>query len=284
VPLTTRPHYEDVNTRLYCGDAREMPELAPESADLIVTSPPYWDIKNYRSTRQIGLGQSYGEYLDQLCAVGVRLGTVLRAGRFLCWVIGTHVSDGELRHIPADSIRIFRDLGLLLRKELIWAKPKGTQGLWQRGTTQFLRDKPYPGQVNINIQHEFILVFQKPGEFPVRPEYRLDEPFIKSVAWSVWELPVSRVKGHPAPFPVELPARLIELLSYPGEVILDPFAGTGTTLIAALQRGRRAVGYEINEGFCRLAADRLRAQTAQLSLPNVASPTPPQPETRTPRR
>ena len=260
-----------------------MPELAPESVDLIVTSPPYWNIKNYRSTRQIGLGQSYEEYLDQLRVVGARLCTVLRAGRFLSWVIGTHISDGELRHIPADSIRIFRDLGLLLRKELIWVKPKGTQGLWQRGTTQFLRHKPYPGQVNINIQHEFILVFQKPGDFPVHAECRLAEAFIKSVAWSVWELPVSHVKGHPAPFPVELPARLIELLSYPGELILDPFAGTGATLIAALQRGRHAIGYDVSEDFCRLAASLLRAEAAQPSLPNGVSPAPDvKPEARNP--
>ena len=255
-------HYQDPQVTLYCGDARRMEELAPESIDLIITSPPYWNIKNYRAPRQIGLGQSYEEYLEQLGHVGARLSEVLRPGRFLCWVIGTHVSDGELRHIPAESIRLFRERGLRLRKEIIWTKPKGTQGLWQRGTTQFLRDKPYPGQVNLNIQHEFILIFQKPGEFPVRPEHRLEEAFIKATAWSVWELPVSRAKGHPAPFPLELPARLIELLSYPDELVLDPFAGTGATLIAALQHGRRAVGYEINLDFCRLAAEELRARDA----------------------
>jgi site-specific DNA-methyltransferase (adenine-specific) len=191
---------------------------------------------------------------------------VLRPGRFLCWVIGTHVSDGELRHIPAESIRIFRELGLLLRKEFIWAKPKGTQGLWQRGTTQFLRDKPYPGQANINIQHEFIEVFRKPGEFPTRGEHRLDESFIKATAWSVWELAVSHVKGHPAPFPIELASRLIQLFTYPGELVLDPFAGPGTTLVASRRLGRHAIGYDISEEYCELAADQIRAQAGQLVL------------------
>ncbi len=259
-----KPFYGDEQVTLYCGDARRMNEIGPDTTDLIVTSPPYWSIKNYRHRGQIGLGQSYEEYLEQLQLVGAEMARVLRPGRFLCWVIGTHVSDGELKHIPAESIRIFRELGLLLRKEFIWTKPKGTQGLWQRGTTQFLKDKPYPGQANINIQHEFILIFQKPGEFPQREEHRLDEAFIKSVAWSVWELPVSQVKGHPAPFPVELAARLIQLFSYPKDLVLDPFAGTGTTLIAAGQLGRRAIGYDVSEEFCELAAGLLRDGGRQL--------------------
>jgi DNA modification methylase len=260
------PFYEDEQVTLYCGDARRMGEIDTDAIDLIVTSPPYWSIKNYRHRGQIGLGQSYGEYLEQLQVVAAEIARVLRPGRFLCWVIGTHVSDGELKHIPAESIRIFGELGLLLRKEFVWTKPKGTQGLWQRGTTQFLKDKPYPGQANINIQHEFILILQKPGEFPQQAEHRLDEAFIKSVAWSVWELPVSQVKGHPAPFPVELPARLIQLFSCPGDLVLDPFAGTGTTLIAARQLGRRALGYDISEEFCELATVLLRDESRQLRL------------------
>ena len=247
------PCYADDSVTLLCGDAREMVELPDATIDLVVTSPPYWTIKNYRHAAQIGLGQSYEEYLEQLARVGRELHRVLRPGRFLCWVIGTHVSDGELKHIPAESIRLFSDLGFVLRKEIIWAKPKGTQGLWQRGTTQFLKRKPYPGQANLNIQHEFVLVFQKPGDFPVYETHRLDETFIKETAWSIWELPVSRVKGHPAPFPVELPWRLIRLFSYPGETVLDPFAGAGTTLLAARELGRRGVGYELSEAYCALA-------------------------------
>ena len=262
----SRLYYEDDWVRLYCGDARSMDELSASSVQLIVTSPPYWDIKDYRHQAQIGLGQSYEEYLDQLRIVGLEVLRVLEPGRFLCWVIGTRVSDGELKHIPADSIRIFSELGLVLRKEFIWAKPKGTQGLWQRGTTQFLRDKPYPGHANINIQHEYILVFQKPGAFPTRAGHELSQEFIKKTAWSVWEMSVSQVKGHPAPFPVELPRRLVRLFSYAGDLVLDPFAGTGTTLIAARELRRHGVGYEISPKFCRLAAELLAKDAAQLRL------------------
>jgi len=260
MPNSLRPIFRSCNgsVTLYCGDARRMDAPAGDSIDLIITSPPYWTIKNYRHRQQIGLGQSYEEYLEQLSLVGREMHRVLRAGRFLCWVIGTHVSDGELKHIPAECVRLFGEIGFVLRKEFIWAKPKGTQGLWQRGTTQFLKSKPYPGQANINIQHEFILVFQKPGDFPIREEHPLGEAFIKETAWSVWELPVSRAKGHPAPFPLELPSRLIRLFSYPGETVLDPFAGTGTTLLAARQLGRKAVGYEISEEYCGLAGRLLQ--------------------------
>jgi DNA modification methylase len=267
-----KPHYSDDTVTLYCGDARRMDELSAESIDLIITSPPYWTIKNYRNAQQIGLGQSYEEYLQQLGIVGREMWRVLRSGRVLCWVIGTHVSDGQLRHIPAESIRIFGEVGFVLRKEFVWAKPKGTQGLWQRGTTQFLKSKPYPGQANINIQHEFILVFQKPGEFPVHEQHRLDEAFIKETAWSVWELPVSRTKGHPAPFPIELPSRLIRLFSYPGEVVLDLFAGTGTTLLAARELGRSGVGYEITGEYCQLACRSLSDAPRQLPFSDANTP------------
>ena len=249
--------YDQDGIRLHCGDARDMRAVADESVALIVTSPPYWDIKNYRTTRQMGLGQSYEEYLEGLAAVGQECHRVLAPGRFMCWVVGTRVSDGDMKHIPADCIRIFESLGFSFKKEIIWVKPKGTQGLWQRGTTQFLKTKPYPCQANLNIQHETILILQREGSFNPPACEPLPAEFIKQVAWSVWELPVSRTKGHPAPFPLAIPERLIRLYSYAGETVLDPFAGTGTTLAAARELGRVALGYEISESFCRQAAGRL---------------------------
>lgn len=122
-------YYEDEAVKLFCGDARNMAALGRASAHLIVTSPPYWDIKNYRNSGQIGLGQSYEEYLAQLHLIAQECKRVLAPERFLCWVIGTRVSHGELKHIPADSIDVFGAHGYTLRKEFIWTKPKGTQGL-----------------------------------------------------------------------------------------------------------------------------------------------------------
>lgn len=231
--------------------------MANESIDFIVTSPPYWNLKNYKKAAQIGLGQSYEEYLAELEKVFKECSRVLKNGNFFALVIGTRVSDGELRHIPADSIAICKKYNLKLKKEIIWTKPKGTQGLWQRGVTQFLKSKPYPRNANYNIQHEFILIFQKE---PVPQDdagminlNRLSEEFIKEVAWSNWVLKVSYQKNHPAPFPIELPLRLIKLYSYPNETILDPFMGSGTTAIAAEQLNRKSIGYDISEEFCEIA-------------------------------
>jgi len=262
--MANRLYHSDDHVELYLGDARSMTEVESDSVSLIVTSPPYWDIKNYRTNTQIGLGQSYAEYLNELAVVGAECKRVLAPGRYMCWVVGTRVSDGDMKHIPADCIDIFSRLGFKFKKEIIWVKPKGTQGLWQRGTTQFLKDKPYPCSANINIQHEYILIFQREGEFGPPFTYTLSEDFIKQVAWSVWELPVSMTKGHPAPFPLALPERLIELYSYPGETVLDPFVGTGTTLIAARNLGRHGIGYEISEEYCDLAVQQVTSKQVRL--------------------
>jgi site-specific DNA-methyltransferase (adenine-specific) len=237
-----------------------MKEIRTNSVGLIVTSPPYWDLKNYKNNRQIGLGQSYEEYLEKINTIIKESERTLMPGRYFALVIGTRVSDGELKHIPLDIIKIFDDLGMKLKKEFIWIKPKGTQGLWQRGTTQFLKKKPYPGSANINIQHEFIHLFQKKGDFKKRDDRKLSEQFIKEVAWSVWELPVSRQKNHPAPFPYLIPERLIKLYSFENEVVLDPFMGSGTTALAAKALNRKFVGYELSKVYCSLAKNNLLAQ------------------------
>jgi DNA modification methylase len=249
---------------LYHGDARDMAELSSESVGLIVTSPPYWDLKNYGHNGQMGLGQSYQEYLRELGKVLTECERVLQPGRHLCLVIGTRISDGDLKHIPADVIGLQADLGMTLKKEIIWVKPKGTQGLWQRGTTQFLRDKPHPLCFNLNIQHEYVLIFQKAGLPPDFSDVVLAEDFIKQVAWSVWVLPVSQQKGHPAPFPEELVSRLLKLYSVPGEMVLDPFIGSGTTAKVCLELGRKAIGYEISEEFCEMSVRRLHEPTVAL--------------------
>lgn len=262
--MASSVYYMDDTIRVVHGDARDMDLVADGSVSLILTSPPYWDIKNYRTQEQIGLGQSYEDYLEQIKLVGEECRRVLEPGRFMAWVVGTRVSDGEMKHIPADCIRVFGELGFSFKKEIIWVKPKGTQGLWQRGTTQFLKTKPYPCSANINIQHEFILIFQREGQFEPPHTHALAESFIKQVAWSVWELPVSMTKGHPAPFPLSIPERLIQLYSYPGETVLDPFLGTGTTLVAARNLGRLGVGYEISTRYCQLATEVLSCEPLRL--------------------
>ncbi|MDD4178553.1 MAG: site-specific DNA-methyltransferase [Candidatus Margulisbacteria bacterium] len=258
----TKILFKAKSTVIYLGDSRGMPELKDNSIDFIITSPPYWDLKNYKSNKQIGLGQSYEQYLEEIEKVFKESSRVLKAGRYFALVIGTRISDGELVHIPADCISIFRNYSMRLKKEIIWTKPKGTQGLWQRGTTQFLKSKPYPRNANYNIQHEFILIFRKENnsiisEDKFRVNHKLSEEFIKEVAWTNWTIGVSRQKNHPAAFPVELPTRLIRLYSYPGEVVLDPFMGSGTTALAANNLDRHCIGYEISKEYCEICKENI---------------------------
>lgn len=255
--MDTQPFYKNDHITIYNKDSSVMSETKDNSIGLVVTSPPYWDLKNYKSNGQIGLGQSYEEYLEKLTNILKESKRVLVPGRYFAMVIGTRISDGELKHIPMDVIDIFKKLKMTLKKEFIWLKPKGTQGLWQRGTTQFLKKKPYPGAININIQHEFIHLFQKEGEFKANGNDKLTEEFIKEVAWSVWNLPVSRQKQHPAPFPLSIPERLIKIYSHKSETILDPFLGSGTTAVAALNLGRSCIGYELSKEYCKIVVENI---------------------------
>jgi len=255
-----RLFYSDEYIQLHHGDSRTMEEIEKESVGFIVTSPPYWDLKNYNHNTQIGLGQSYEEYLKELTKVFIECERVLKPGCFFALVIGTRISNGGLKHIPMDCMGMLQKIGFILKKELIWYKPKGTQGLWQRGTTQYLKKKPYPKCANFNIQHEFILVFQKDGDHHIEERDKLSEAFIKEIAWTVWELKVSRLKGHPAPFPIELPKRLIQIFSFSNDIILDPFWGIGSTSIAATQLKRKSIGYEISEDFCKKGMGYLKSE------------------------
>jgi len=262
--ISDRLFYDDNTITLYNEDSRSMKEIDDGSIGFIVTSPPYWDLKNYNHKTQIGLGQSYEKYLTELKKVFKECYRVLKDGRFFALIVGTRISNGDLKHIPMDCISMLKKLGFTLKKEIIWVKPKGTQGLWQRGTTKFLKKMPYAGCPNINIQHEFILIFQKKGNFEYNENEKLSEKFIKDICWSVWELKVSQLKGHPAPFPLELPMRLIQMFSDSKDIILDPFWGIGTTSLAARMLGRKSIGYEISENYCKLGVENLRQMTLEV--------------------
>lgn len=236
---------------LIIGDSRKMKEIKSETIDFVVTSPPYWNLKKYGNG---DVNKSYEEYINLIRDVLVEVCRALKPGKFACINVGTAVSNEEMKHIPSDVINIMKNLGLAYKKEIIWVKPKGTQGLWQRGTTKFLKKMPYPGSLNINIMHEYILIFQKNGEFKISTNEKseLPEEFIKQVCWSVWEMRVSKTKGHPAPFPDELPKRLIQLYTVEEDCVLDPFGGSGTVMKVARDLNRNSVIYEINSDYLPL--------------------------------
>ena len=243
---------------LVIGDARHMDEVDDNSVQLVVTSPPYWNLKDY-GREGLGPAQAYEQYLKGIREVLGEVKRVVEPGRFVCINVGTAVSNGGMESIPCDVISIMRGLGFIFRKEIIWVKPKGTQGLWQRGTTKFLKRFPYPCYLNINIMHEYILIFQKQGDLKLKltDKDRLSEDFIKKVCWSVWEMPVSTTKGHPAPFPEELPERLIRLYTVEEETVPDPFGGSGTTMKVARDLNRSCTLYEINPDYLPLIKEKV---------------------------
>jgi modification methylase len=250
---TDSPYHENplsptVHDRVLCKSSETMDDLPDDSIHLMVTSPPYNAQKAYDQDLTLS------EYLDMLDRVWREVYRVLVPGGRACINVA---NLGRKPYIPLHSFIIERMLaiGFLMRGEIIWdkaasASPSTAWGSWQSASNPVLRDV-----------HEYILVFNKDGFR--RPKGEREDTITREdfLAWtkSVWSFPAVQARqiGHPAPFPVELPHRCIQLYTYLGDVVLDPFAGSGTTCLAAAQDGRRYVGYEINAEYCQLAESRL---------------------------
>jgi site-specific DNA-methyltransferase (adenine-specific) len=232
-----------------------MADLPDRSVHLMVTSPPYNVTKTYDDDL------SLGDYLDLLRRVFAETYRVLADGGRACINVA---NLGRKPYIPlSDHIsHIMLEIGYLMRGEIIWAKGAGAGvsmawGSWQSAANPVLRDT-----------HEYILVFCK-GAFS-RPKGDRQNTITRDqfMEWtkSVWTMnPESaRRVGHPAPFPLELPARLIQLYTYAGDVVLDPFMGSGTTALAALHAARRYVGYDTSAEYVALAQARLAAAASSI--------------------
>lgn len=234
--------------RILCKSSEVMDDLPDSCIHLMVTSPPYNAQKEYDQDLTLP------EYLAMLSRVWRETYRVLVPGGRACINVA---NLGRKPYIPLHSfiIESMLEIGFLMRGEIIWnkaasASPSTAWGSWLSASNPVLRDV-----------HEYILVFSKAGFS--RPKSGREDTLQKEdfLAWtkSVWEFPAVQARkiGHPAPFPVELPHRCIQLYTYRGDVVLDPFAGSGTTCLAARQDGRHFVGYEINEEYCQLAEARL---------------------------
>lgn len=264
---------------IFCHSCTTMPELADGAVTLTVTSPPYWnaidydrhalDTRLYYRTRQYANEyQGYQEYLDWLGQVFGEVWRVTRPGGFCAIVIGTVLLEGRLYPVPFDAVVRLVAGGWEFHQDILWHKC--TAGVKRAGVTI---QKPYPGYYYPNIMNEYILVFRKPGprlyegrsaEEKEAARYPIDRLFTMDIANNLWHIaPVPpNVIEHPAPFPEEIPYRLITLYSYPGDLVLDPFAGSGQTLKVAHHLGRHYVGYEIIEKYVRLAERRVREPLA----------------------
>lgn len=243
-------------------DSRELSKFIDlDSVDFIVFSPPYWNLRDYGYEKQIGLNDSYEEYLENMKKVFIECFKVLKNGRFMAINIGTVVSNQGMKFIAGDFVNKCIDAGFTYRKDIIWHKPRGTTK-WQRGATQFSQN-PYPLMFNTNINHEYILLFQKGsnGNHDFSSEIKFNRSFIRKMAYSVWDIPpVTSPKNdekHVAPFPEEIPRRLTLLFTFKNEVVLDPFAGCGTTNKVAKELGRKSIAVELSKEYCKLIEDKI---------------------------
>ena len=260
----------DVNWAIYNHSCQTRPERLGGSVDLIVTSPPYWVQPNDSLMmpallREMDgdIPQTYESLLELLTSCFAEAFRALKPGGHAAINVASTREKGVLRPLPSDLIIGLLGLGFQLKEELIWRRWRAYD---RRAGT--LIQKPYPGYYFPNKNHEWLLIFQKPGPgiyegrtLQEREASRLETGplYVFEIASSVWNIlpiPPASKEIHPCPFPDELPARLIELYSYKDDLVLDPFTGSGTTGKAAHHLGRRFVGYEINPEFIPLATER----------------------------
>jgi DNA modification methylase len=251
--------------RIINGDSREMKELHDSSVDLIVTSPPYWNIKDYGVKEQIGYNQPLNEYFDDLHKVFSECYRVLKPGRRMCINIGDQFARatdyGRYKVIPLHAEVIVRceQIGFDYMGSIIWQK-KTTMNT--TGGATVMGSYPYPPNGMIEIDYEFILIFKKPGKPEKVPKEVKEKSKLTKEEWKEyfsghWKIPGVRQKEHQAMFPEGVPKRLIKMYSYVNDTVLDPFLGSGTTAKVALELQRKVIGYEINLAFMPIITNKI---------------------------
>jgi DNA modification methylase len=256
---------EPVAEPFVCGDARDMSTLADGSVALVVTSPPYFAGKQYEEElEREGVPSSYLEYLELLHDVFAECVRVLEPGGRLA-VNVANLGRKPYRSLAADVIHILQDrLHLLLRGEIVWQKAAGATGscAWgsfRAASNPVLRDLTERVIVASKgrFQRALTLEQRRDGGLPNESTITTDD--FMALTLDVWQIPSESARrvGHPAPFPVELPEKLIELYTFAGDLVLDPFMGSGSTLVAASRTGRRYVGYDLDAGYVELARARV---------------------------
>lgn len=260
--------------RLINGDARDLSFVDDESVHLVVTSPPYWNLKRYNENPdQLGHVQDYEVFLNELEKVWRQVFRILvPGGRLVCVVGDVCVARRDFgRHLVfplhADICVICRRLGFDNLNPIIWHKISNASYEVTNGS-KFL-GKPYEPNAIIKNDMEFILMQRKPGGYRQPTTVQRDASRISKEEFNrwfqqIWNLTGASTKHHPAPFPLELATRLVRMFSFSGDTVLDPFCGSGTTMVAAFRTGRNSVGIEIDPEYCRMAARYLKAENTDL--------------------
>ncbi|MBI3362011.1 MAG: site-specific DNA-methyltransferase [Chloroflexi bacterium] len=273
--------------QIFSHSCESMPEIGDNSISLTVTSPPYWNAIDYdihasdksKPYRTRAYGNGYTEYANYLEWLDKVFGEVLRVtkpGGFCATVIGTVLLEGKHYPVPFDLTARLTQKGWEFHQDIIWHKT--TAGVKRAGVTI---QQPYPGYYYPNIMTEYILIFRKPGpaiyqnrgkEIKAEAQYPINRLFTMDVANNIWHIaPVPPdFLDHPCPFPEEIPYRLITMYSYPGEVVLDPFAGSGQTPKVANCLKRQYAGYETMAKYVELTRRRIDEPLALRSKQLIA--------------
>jgi modification methylase len=250
--------------KLIVDDARRVTAARIGPVELVATSPPYWTIVDYGVEGQVGFGQSLPDYLSSLEKVWRTCHAALRDGCRLVINIGDQYLRARrgspyqivpLHALIVNSIQHLSNCKFLYLGSIVWRKVSTTH---TSGGGSVMGSYPYPRAVYPCFENEFIAIFRKDGKAPrprpeVRDAARLSIEEWRDLTQGVWTFPGARMDENPASFPEELPSRLLQMFTFPGETVLDPFVGSGTTMLAAASLGRNSVGIDI--GF-RTASGR----------------------------
>jgi len=250
------------------GDSRKMNELKNESVHLIITSPPYWQLKDYGTDNQIGFHDSYENYINNLNLVWNECNRVLHKGCRLCINIGDQfarsVYYGRYKVIPirTEIIKFCETIGFDYMGAVIWQK---NTTMNTTGGASIMGSFPYPRNGIIKLDYEFILIFKKQGDAPKPTLANKEQSKMTTEEWNTyfnghWNFAGAKQDGgHLAMFPEELPKRLIKMFAFVGDTVLDPFLGSGTTSLTARLLDRNSIGYEINPDFIPIIKAKIGA-------------------------
>jgi len=258
------------------GDARNLNFIKDNSIHLVVTSPPYWKLKKYNDNQnQLGHIKEYESFLNEVSKVWAEIYRILVPGGRLVCVVGdvclSRKENGRHLVMPlhADIQVICRKIGLDNLNPIIWHKISNAK--FEANTSAKFLGKPYEPNAIIKNDIEYILMQRKPGGYrtPTEKQRMLSKIDKKDFdAWfkQIWNITGESTRQHPAPFPLELANRLVRMFSFVGDIVLDPFCGSGTTMIAAANAGRHSIGVEIDNDYCQLIENRLIKNQQDYSL------------------
>ena len=279
--LKQSPRILESEHRVVLGDARYMPEIEQQSVHLVVTSPPYWNLKEYdgaAGVAQLGHSDCYAAFLSEIGRVWARCWDALVPGGRLCVVVGDvclpRKKHGRHSVVPlhADIARACTDLGFDYLTPILWHKISNAVTEVAGNGGGFL-GKPYEPNAIVKNDVEYVLLFRKPGGYRKPTEEQRLLSLIDKLDHTRWFRPIwsdvrgqLRSLGHPAPYPVEIAYRLIRMFSFVGDVVLDPFVGTGSTIEAAIQASRNSVSYEIEPRYFELLEERFAQQQHGMSV------------------